>query len=199
MTTKVLVQRHLSDLSSQYLKPMNSVYLLAFICLPFLVGAVPDKAKSPDLKATLQGLSSSTQKIDPSKDPIDYLDQVKVWEKIIQSCKDLDKVLVQRIQGVSEQLEEYEVKAEKFPSKAEFYQKLSSRVEGQLDQLYGIKRALSVGSKKLQKNVDFVRSDPEIAELLDLQSKQEKFENQLVLPDEIIPDKVKRAIDKATE
>jgi hypothetical protein len=178
---------------------MKAFSIVVFFFLVTFVSAAPGKAKAPSVKETLRNLSLAIGELDGSSEPIEFVDQIKAWENLVLSCKFLDQSLALRIQGLSAQLEDYEAKIERYPAKRKFYQSLSQRSERQLDQLYGIKEILAVEAKKLKDKVYILRSDPQVAEILELEAKQEELDRQLSLPRDLVPASVNRAIDKATE
>jgi len=178
---------------------MKAFSLFVFFFFTTFVGAVPGKSKVPTVKETLRNLSLAINDLDGASEPIEFVDQIKAWENLVLSCKFLEQTLSLRIQGLSAQLEDYEAKIERYPAKRKFYQSLSQRSERQLDQLYGIKEIIVVQAKKLSDKVRVLRSDPQVAEILELEAKQEELDRQLSLPQDLVPASVKRAIDKATD
>jgi hypothetical protein len=134
----------------------------------------------------LSELTTATRRASGT-DPLDAINQVERWEKLLKGGRMFEKYVDGRVTEAEKTVEEFLIKAKAKPSKAKAYKKMAVEAEKQAETLFDVQEKLAASNAKLEKEINRIRSHPDVDKLLKLRALQKRVKDKVKESNEILP------------
>jgi len=180
-----------------FASPFLKVSVLAWVLLAIASGLYAKPEAKPNLQALITEISKASKSASGKADAVDLVDQIAKWEQLIKVSTHLSTLITAQIESSETMLEDFQEKAIANPSKARLYDSLANNSKQQLGQLRQVKDAVEVAARRIKKEVQRVRDDPEASEILELRAKQRLLIRKVDKLNSVVSPEVQKVLKEA--